>query len=668
MGSLLFLFFLLLSSLPAATLPVRGTVFSPDGHPLPYTVILIQPGDSWVLSDEEGYFQLNANHDDSLVFRRYGYQTRILAVSRDHYFQVILQPAPVALDSISVTAGVLLPPRQIYPASFPDQVSLNLQPIPALLYRNYGGPGGILTVSLDGGLSRHTKLLLDDMDLSSPQNGETDLSQIPAFLLDHFALSRTPALSYGSGAVDGSIQIKSSSNGSKIHLTRGSYGLTSWAGRVQLKKGTWSTLLSLGSTTTDGKYPVHYQGQELTRENNDFKQTFWAGKVKGLLGPSQFLNLQVLHTNQHRGVPGVIQSPNPKARRNDTLDLFRLKIGRILEKGTLTTIFTQRNSNEYYTDPRISVHSHHRIGVRQFKTRWDWQTTTSVRLLTLLDLKQEFIQSSDVGHHRRTNLGFTNQVEFQPSPRQRLFLGLRLDRDPDHYRQFTWQVRLSAPLQGRARLKMVAGRGFKYPSFNDLYWNPGGNPDLKSESTLFQRLTLIFFLHENQTWDLEISRKKGRNLIQWIPKGSVWQPENVSRSLRKTVTLHTQGSNKGEWIFYDGFLSYFQAEDESRQKPLLYVPDFSGNFLLTLRTGKTALKCQISYVGRRVVSYDWPEDVSLSPYKLVSTGFEFQPFPREPRIKISLWIENILDTPYQTIYGYPEPGRQGQISFTCQTQ
>jgi iron complex outermembrane receptor protein len=668
LGSLLFLFFLLLTSLPAAAPQIQGTVNTPDGHPLPYTIILIQPGDSWVLSDEEGYFQLTADPGDSLVFRRYGYRTRVLAASQTRYVQVILQPAPVVFDSVAVTVRSLLPSPQTYPASFSNHIALNLQPIPALLYRNYGGPGGVLTVSLDGGLSRHTKILLDDMDLSSPQNGETDLSQIPAFILDHFTLSRSPALTYGSGAIDGSIQIKSSSNGSKVQLTQGSYGLQSQAGRVQLKKGTWSTLLSLGTTTADGNYPVHYQGQRLMRENNDFKQIFLGGKVKGLVGTHQFLNLQVLHTDQHRGIPGVIQSPNPKARRNDVLDLFQLKTGRILEKGILTAIFTQRNSDEHYSDPRISVNSRHKIEVRQFKTRWDWQTNPSVRLLTIVDVKQEFIRSSDVGHHHRTNLGLTGRAEFQPSPLQRVFLGLRLDRDPDHYREFTWQAQFVTPLNGKTRLKMVAGRGFKYPSFNDLYWNPGGNPDLKSESTLFQRLTLIFSPHENSTWDLEISRKDGRNLIQWIPNGSIWQPENVSRSLRRTVTIHTQGSNKREWILYEGFLTHFQTKDKSRQKSLLYVPDFTGNFLLTVVTGKTTLKCQISYVGRRIVSYDWPKDVSLPPYQLISAGLEFQPFSWEKRIKISLWIENLLDTPYQTIYGYPEPGRQGRISFIYQTQ
>lgn len=647
---------------------INGTVFSSDGYPLTYAVILKHPGELWVLTDEEGHFRINATTGDSLSIIRYGYKSIVISLTDDRNLHLVLAPLPVTLDSITVTAKpTRIKSRQTFDTVIPAATNLNVRRIPTSLYRNYGGPGGILTVSLDGGLSRHTKILLDGIDLSSPQNGETDLSQVPAFLIDRLTLSRTPILSDGSGAIDGSIIVRSSSNSNKFTFIRGSYGFQSLAGRIQLRKGSWITTVSHGTTTADGNYPVKYLGTSTVRHNNNFNQIFWSSKVKGLVGTYQFLSLQVLKSDQRRGVPGTIQSPNPDSKRIDNLELIQIKTGWILKKSVVTTSFIQRNSSEHYSDPRSAIDSRHKLSVQHLRARWNLQMGSTLQIIHFLEMKQETITSTDAGEHRRINTGVTSRFLFRPDSRLQVMAGLRLDRDPAHYQELSWQSQLAWQLSEQLNINVNGGQGFKYPSFNDLYWKPGGNPALKPEYTYFQTLVLNYLPDENRNWELRISRKESRDLIQWIPISTIWKPVNVSRSLRHTVTLKTRGSQLDGRASYEGYLSYFQTKDRSNQKRLLYVPSITGNLLLSLKMGKTVLKTQLSYVGKQVSAYDWPRDVSLPPYQLVSIGFEFQPFGRGKHLKASLWIENLFDEQYQTINGYPEPGRQGRLSLTYES-
>ena len=45
--------------------------------------------------------------------------------------------------------------------------------------RTYGSDAGIAQISIDGGRTTDVKIIFDGIDLTSPQNGLTDLSQLP---------------------------------------------------------------------------------------------------------------------------------------------------------------------------------------------------------------------------------------------------------------------------------------------------------------------------------------------------------------------------------------------------------------------------------------------------------------------------------------------------------
>lgn len=84
----------------------------------------------------------------------------------------------------------------------------------------------------------------------------------------------------------------------------------------------------------------------------------------------------------------------------------------------------------------------------------------------------------------------------------------------------------------------VAGKGkvaynYRFPSMNDLYWRPGGNPDVKPEDGYSYDASVAYRkqLYRGLFLDAEVSGYLMYidNWILWLPKDGnqwVWTPQN----------------------------------------------------------------------------------------------------------------------------------------------
>jgi vitamin B12 transporter len=81
------------------------------------------------------------------------------------------------------------------------------------------------------------------------------------------------------------------------------------------------------------------------------------------------------------------------------------------------------------------------------------------------------------------------------------------------------------------------GTGFKAPTFNDMYWPGGGNPDLKPETSENIEGTLHFET-ATQHAALTYYRNHVDNLIEWAPNAvGFWMPANVAKARLRGWTL-----------------------------------------------------------------------------------------------------------------------------------
>jgi iron complex outermembrane receptor protein len=217
-------------------------------------------------------------------------------------------------------------------------------------------------------------------------------------------------------------------------------------------------------------------------------------------------------------------------------------------------------------------------------------------------------------------------------------------------------------------------RTYQEPTLNDLYWQPGGNPDLLPENGFSMELGVGYAI------DLGKQRIEAgltgylsdiNDWIIWIPsyKG-YWEPRNISKVEARGMEadLRLQGIWGKVSYRLAGHYAYTSSRnygdpvvwgDESYGKQLVYIPLHSGNLMANIGfRGFYATYQFNSYSERYTTSSndvsrrDWLYPYYMSDLYLgknfvlgkIGLGAEFR-------------INNLFDETYHTVLYRPMPGR-----------
>lgn len=223
---------------------------------------------------------------------------------------------------------------------------------------------------------------------------------------------------------------------------------------------------------------------------------------------------------------------------------------------------------------------------------------------------------------------------------------------------------------------VIASRNFRFPTLNDLYWVPGGNPDLKSERALNGELSFKYAYQKYFDISLNGFCLYVDDWIQWIPQGSIWMPINYKRVLSRgfEASLHTTNDEHNPNKFTVHFnasytftkttnLDAAKEFDQSAGMQLTYVPLHRVVAGVQLQYRKFYLRSINSFVSRVFTSTDNVQ--FLKGYFLtdLQAGKDFTIDKYE--IGMSFRINNLANVQYQNVVQHAMPGRnfEGTLRF-----
>jgi iron complex outermembrane receptor protein len=217
-------------------------------------------------------------------------------------------------------------------------------------------------------------------------------------------------------------------------------------------------------------------------------------------------------------------------------------------------------------------------------------------------------------------------------------------------------------------------RNYNYPTLNDLYWQPGGNPDLQPEEGYSYELGLEYkqnFAKHGFSTELTAFRSDINDWIIWIPSyRGYWEPRNIDRVLSRGIEFNVglQGIFGKVGYKVTGSYAYTSSVnygdpltwgDESYGKQLVYIPLHSGNLMVNISyRGFYATYQHNSYSERFTTSSN---DISrrdwLYPYYMndLIIGKEFR--IRKVALNAEFKIYNLFDETYHSVLYRPMPGR-----------
>jgi len=203
---------------------------------------------------------------------------------------------------------------------------------------------------------------------------------------------------------------------------------------------------------------------------------------------------------------------------------------------------------------------------------------------------------------------------------------------------------------------------FRHPTFNDLYWNPGGNASLEPETgknnsisiamnpTLFSVVDFIFF------------NSKTNNLIQWLPVQSYWQAKNINNVKRYGTTgnfsFNTSSFNSRI------SLTFVKSSFGDDNRLIRYSPKTIATIYLEKIANDWMFSANIHYTDSMISMYSYPKDNIIPPSSITSFNTSKTYSLRNIELIGMVSLLNAFDTQYETSKGYPEPGRSIRMTLT----
>ena len=607
---------------------------------------------------------------------------------------------PIVITGTRFTTLRDAAPSAVYSFS-EDQIALNGNSLGALLklapgssLSEYGARGSLNLFSMRGLGPEYTVVYLNGMRLNDAQSGLMDLSRVALLGAEYIEVAPGGFSSlYGSDAVGGVVSIRSTSNEPFAQI---SGGVGSFHQNVFSAKG--NLLLPLGSMrfsfrSERGKndYPFFYQHEiperKMTRENADFSHRALSFDGSIPFSSTQINYFASYHTSEV-GVPGALTgSSQGKARQSD--DAIRAMIGwRELLSPTafllLQTSYTQ--NDERYLDPMIvtngrQLDSRHVNRCPSISLTYDHAHSSRFHFTGGAEWSMPSLESDEMTSTPRRNSAaifysaeyaierdssvndLLTMIRFFPSLRADF---IKEDLSGKSYSFFSPSIGINIALVPQhVNLRSRISRSFRAPTFNQLYWKIGGNPNLEPEYSIawecgvsardanqFASLDLTYFHHD-------ITDK-----IVWMPgAGLFWSPKNiqnvVSRGIEASLSFRMREPQmelmlNGQWLDTRKVNASF-AGDATMNKRLPYVAPFSGNVALTMKHQRFRLSLIEQITGERFM--DEMNSTTLPAVAVTNASLDFEITFNPLRASLLLELKNLFNAQYEMIAFYPMPSR-----------
>ena len=303
---------------------------------------------------------------------------------------------------------------------------------------------------------------------------------------------------------------------------------------------------------------------------------------------------------------------------------------------------------------------------------------------------QHFVESRDkniirqdgnqavVGYSKgRFEFSGATSAKWQPNERMGLSVVLREELYGENWTPLIPAFFVDGILskKGNIMAKASVSRNFRFPTLNDLYFLPGGNPDLKRESGWTYDIGLSFAIGKEDVYSLKGSvnwfDSHVKDWILWLPttKG-FFSPRNVK-------DVHAYGTEwKGDlnlalgkdWnLILNGTLSWtpsinegepMSPADQSVGKQLPYVPEWSSSITGRLSWKRWSLLYKWCYYSERFTMSS--NDISLTgrlpSYYMSNLTLEKGLSLKWAELSLKGAINNLFNEEYLSVLSRPMPG------------
>lgn len=595
--------------------------------------------------------------------------------------------------------------------------------LPSVMLKDYGGIGGLKTVSVRSLGAEHTAVFVNGIKYTDAQTGQVDLGRFGTDNLTRIELLSTglqdakclPASAYASTSSlnlvtddklvwqgEQPFHVQSS-------LVGGSFGYSSFrlGGDVRLSDAVFAGA-NVERTQADGKYDYTFQNglfeEKHTRQNTDIAFTRAESDFGIKFSEDTRLQLKLYGYSSERGLPGVVIIDNDAISRqrlwND--EFFAQGAFSTLLFDKLETIIRAKYAYNYvrYRDPDYLLSAG---GIDNRFTQHEAYSSASFNYPVNAFLNAEL--ASDL------SLNTLDASQFEAKPQRLSWLSviaikasfnklkaeanlLAALTDEKSYDQMTMKgqktdflpsVSAGFWLTDQLHLRASFKESFRLPTFNEMYYPQYGNSNLRPEYTDHFNVGIgfdksEFFFLKRLSVGVDGFKIFTKDKIIAVPRGNLfnWSVQNIGRVETTGIELHgeIETENFGPVsLMFSGNYTYQNALDKTPStspywqevtagNQIAYTPVQTASFITSFLIHSVTLSWQVSFVGHRYTSGEQIVENYLPGYTLHDFSARWESALLGLSTTVKLDINNLFDENYQVVKSFPMPGRSFRIGIT----
>lgn len=577
--------------------------------------------------------------------------------------------------------------------------------------KDYGGLGGMKTVSIRSFGSQHTGVIYDGQVISNVQNGQVDIGR---FNLDNVSsitleICGTEDI-FRPARLSGSVGVLSIESAKPVFDNRSTLvtaglrqsSFNSWNPHFNLQQRLgqkWSAVLWANYLYTDGNYPfILHNGDIVTiqhRSHSDVSAVNGESALYGDLGRGGRLDLKLSYYGSERGLPGsvVLYTENAPQRLWDKdmriSALYDVNLGlywKLKASGSYSNIWNRFvDYNSIYDPPLDDRYLQEEwnasiVALCQPFSHWDFSVAHDTAFNTL----NASIPGCPYPERISTYTSLSGKYHSQCLTVVASLLSIFAKEwvksgnpTPDRF-HISPSVSLSGALPRNIHIRASFKDSYRMPTFNDLYYPRVGTRNLKPEHAYQTNLGLTWggnFDKHEVAMTADVYWNAIRNRIVAVPSMFIWSMRNVGRV--RILGTDLSAFYKGQvcdWLgmHVSATYSYLYAVDvtnpsaKNYRHQIAYTPRNYGSVNSIVEFPWFNFSYTLQAVGQRYSLTQNTPPYRIEPYAdhSISVNKELV-FGKKHVWKLKLSAEglNLSGTNYEIIKYYPMPGRQYRLSI-----
>ncbi len=543
-----------------------------------------------------------------------------------------------------------------------------------LYFKEYGR-GMLSTVSFRGTTSSQTAVIWNGININSQMNGSTDFNTISGSDYNSVSVKAGGgSVIYGSGAIGGTVHLNNDMSFYKrfennLRLDYGSFNTIGINYKTNISNEKWSAQIgfSKNSSTNDYKYLNRYtwRGEQRWNQNGQYDVITMNANVGYKINAKNSLKLYTQTSNTDRNT-SLITETETKSKYvngfNRNLLEYDGNFGKLTANFKTAYIF---ENYQYYADNSKNQYTYGKTESFISKADLGYTLFKSTQINGIIDYNRTKGYGSGFGNNTREIGSAALLIKQDFSTDWKNEFGIRKEFTDNYKSPILFNFGSTYQFSKLYQLKLNLSRNFRIPTFNDLYWEEGGNPDLKPESSYQAEIGNVFTF-KNISLTQTFYYIKIKDLLQWVPgSNGIWTPQNRDKvNSYGAETLLSWKKKYGKNIFgANASYAYTASKDEETKKQLFFVPFNKVTGSVSYSRNKISAYYQFLYNGFVYTRADNNPDEIIKDYTLSNIGIDYD-FKFLDSFKLGVQVLNIFNENYESLEDRPMPGRNFNMYLT----